>query len=48
MGGCLTIAARDGEEVLIANFSQKTTAWAVKTQDPAWSWWRQSTSGMTS
>ncbi|MFM1652442.1 TrmB family transcriptional regulator [Brevibacillus sp. B_LB10_24] len=35
MGGCLTIAARDGEEVLIANFSQKTTAWAVKTKDPA-------------
>ncbi|MFB6363370.1 TrmB family transcriptional regulator [Paenibacillus elgii] len=34
-GGCLTIAARDGEEVLIANFSGESTTWAVKTHDPA-------------
>ncbi|WP_054950266.1 TrmB family transcriptional regulator [Numidum massiliense] len=33
--GHLTIVARDGEEVLIANFSDKTTSWAVKTYDPA-------------
>lgn len=35
MGGHLTIAARDGEEVLIANFTENSFAWAVKTQDPA-------------
>lgn len=35
MGGRLTIAARDKEEVLIANFAPNTTAWAVKTTDPA-------------
>jgi len=35
MGGHLTIVARDSEEVLIANFSQNTAAWAVKTKDPA-------------
>lgn len=35
MGGCLTIVARDQEEVLIANFAPGTSAWAVKTQDPA-------------
>ncbi|MBU7316955.1 TrmB family transcriptional regulator [Paenibacillus oleatilyticus] len=34
-GGYLTIAARDGEEVLIANFSGESTTWAVKTHDPA-------------
>lgn len=32
--GHLTIVARDGREVLIANFSDKTTTWAVRTQDP--------------
>ncbi|WAH37900.1 TrmB family transcriptional regulator [Alicyclobacillus dauci] len=35
MGGRLTIVARDKEEVLIANFAPGTTAWAVKTKDPA-------------
>lgn len=35
MGGQLTVAARDGEEVLIANFTEKSFAWAVKTKDPA-------------
>ncbi|EMT53662.1 TrmB family transcriptional regulator [Brevibacillus borstelensis] len=35
MGGRLTIAARDGEEVVIAHFSEKGVAWAVKTTDPA-------------
>ncbi|WP_213583583.1 TrmB family transcriptional regulator [Paenibacillus sp. J2TS4] len=33
-GGHLTIAARDGEEVLIANFTDQSTSWAVKTCDP--------------
>ncbi|MGC5326019.1 TrmB family transcriptional regulator [Brevibacillus sp. SYSU BS000544] len=35
MGGHLTLVARDGEEVLIANFSESNAAWAVKTKDPA-------------
>ncbi|MEN0665132.1 helix-turn-helix domain-containing protein [Caldifermentibacillus hisashii] len=35
MGGHLTVAARDGEEVLIANFTERSFAWAVKTTDPA-------------
>lgn len=35
MGGHLTVAARDGEEVIIANFSDHSPAWAVKTRDPA-------------
>ncbi|NOJ73349.1 TrmB family transcriptional regulator [Paenibacillus alvei] len=35
MNGRLTIVARDNEEVLIANFSPNTPAWAVKTEDPA-------------
>ncbi|WNS78049.1 helix-turn-helix domain-containing protein [Domibacillus sp. DTU_2020_1001157_1_SI_ALB_TIR_016] len=35
MGGHLTIVVRDKEEVLIANFSPDTAAWAVKTKDPA-------------
>jgi HTH-type transcriptional regulator, sugar sensing transcriptional regulator len=35
MGGRLTIVARDKEEVLIANFAPHTSAWAVKTKDPA-------------
>lgn len=33
--GRLTIVARDNEEVLIANFASSSTAWAIKTQDPA-------------
>ncbi|SHE12022.1 Sugar-specific transcriptional regulator TrmB [Chlamydia abortus] len=33
-GGHLTIAARDGEEVIIANFTDQSTSWAVKTHDP--------------
>ncbi|AEI40478.1 TrmB family transcriptional regulator [Paenibacillus mucilaginosus] len=33
--GRLTIAARDNEEVIIANFSPTTAGWAIKTQDPA-------------
>ncbi|WKA56796.1 TrmB family transcriptional regulator [Planococcus shixiaomingii] len=33
--GHLTIVARDNEEVIIANFSPNTVAWAVKTKDPA-------------
>lgn len=33
--GRLTILARDNQEVLIANFSSSTAAWAVKTEDPA-------------
>jgi Predicted transcriptional regulators len=33
-GGRLTIVARDGEEVLIANFSDESATWAVKTCDP--------------
>jgi sugar-specific transcriptional regulator TrmB len=35
MGGRLTIVVRDNEEVLIAQFAPHTTAWAVKTKDPA-------------
>lgn len=35
MDGCLTIAARDHEEVIIANFLDNGSAWAVKTEDPA-------------
>ncbi|HDR8142868.1 MULTISPECIES: TrmB family transcriptional regulator [Bacillus] len=35
MNGRLTIVARDNEEVLIANFSPNTPAWAIKTEDPA-------------
>ncbi|MFJ9500140.1 TrmB family transcriptional regulator [Brevibacillus centrosporus] len=35
MGGRLTIAARDVEEVLIGNFAPGKSAWAVKTRDPA-------------
>lgn len=35
MGGRLTIVVRDHEEVVIANFAPETTAWAVKTTDPA-------------
>ena len=34
-GGKLTIAARDREEVVIANFSENGDSWAVKTCDPA-------------
>jgi HTH-type transcriptional regulator, sugar sensing transcriptional regulator len=35
MGGRLTIVVRDNEEVLIAQFAPNTSAWAVKTKDPA-------------
>jgi sugar-specific transcriptional regulator TrmB len=35
LSGHLTIISRDNEEVLIANFSPGTAAWAIKTQDPA-------------
>jgi len=35
MGGHLTIVTRDGKEVLIANFSEHSTSWAVTTYDPA-------------
>lgn len=35
MGGQLTVVARDGKEVLIANFSEHSTSWAVTTYDPA-------------
>ena len=35
MGGHLTVVARDGKEVLIANFSDHSTSWAVTTYDPA-------------
>ncbi|USG63576.1 TrmB family transcriptional regulator [Brevibacillus ruminantium] len=35
MGGRLSIAARDREEVVIAHFSEGGMAWAVKTADPA-------------
>lgn len=35
IGGNLTIAARDGEEVVIANFTDETIPWAVKTKNPA-------------
>ncbi|WII39898.1 TrmB family transcriptional regulator [Paenibacillus thiaminolyticus] len=33
-GGRLTIVSRDGEEVLIANFSGDAASWAVRTHDP--------------
>lgn len=35
MGGHLTVIVRDTEEVLIANFAEPVSAWAVKTKDPA-------------
>lgn len=35
MGGHLTVIVRDNVEVLIANFSENTAPWAVKTRDPA-------------
>lgn len=35
LGGRLTIAARDREEVVIANFLDNGASWAVKTHDPA-------------
>lgn len=35
IGGKLTIAARDKEEVIIANCLDKSNSWAVKTHDPA-------------
>ncbi|TCS96593.1 TrmB family transcriptional regulator [Hazenella coriacea] len=35
MGGHLTVVSRDHEEVLIANFDNHHTTWAVKTKDPA-------------
>ena len=35
IGGHLTIAARDNEEVIIANLLNEKEAWAVKTKDPA-------------
>lgn len=35
MGGQLTIAARDAEEVVIAEFLDIASPWAVKTRDPA-------------
>lgn len=35
MGGRLTVVARDGQEVVIANFSETAFSWAVKTKDPA-------------
>lgn len=35
MGGHLTVVVRDAEEVLIANFTEQASAWAVKTKDPA-------------
>ncbi|MDQ0243386.1 sugar-specific transcriptional regulator TrmB [Bacillus fengqiuensis] len=35
IGGHLTIAARDGEEVVIANFTDDAMPWAVKTKNPA-------------
>jgi sugar-specific transcriptional regulator TrmB len=35
IGGKLTIAARDKEEVIIANFLDNSNSWAVKTHDPA-------------
>ncbi|KOP79897.1 TrmB family transcriptional regulator [Cytobacillus solani] len=35
MGGHLSVAARDGEEVVIANFTETASPWAVKTKDPA-------------
>ncbi|KGA96028.1 transcriptional regulator [Alkalihalobacillus alcalophilus ATCC 27647 = CGMCC 1.3604] len=35
VSGHLTIVARDQEEVLIANFAPDTSAWAIKSTDPA-------------
>lgn len=35
LGGKLTVAARDREEVIIASLLDSSTAWAVKTRDPA-------------
>lgn len=35
IGGKLTIIVRDNEEVIIANFQDQGTSWAVKTHDPA-------------
>ncbi|KGX84250.1 TrmB family transcriptional regulator [Pontibacillus litoralis] len=35
MGGYLTIITRDSKEVLIANFTNDRSGWAVKTHDPA-------------
>lgn len=35
LGGHLTIAARDGEEVVIAEYLDSGESWAVKTRDPA-------------
>nr|WP_206762860.1 TrmB family transcriptional regulator [Brevibacillus laterosporus] len=35
MGGQLTIVARDGEEVIIANFNERGVPWAIKTRNPA-------------
>jgi sugar-specific transcriptional regulator TrmB len=35
LGGNLTIAARDGEEVVIAEYIESGGSWAVKTRDPA-------------
>jgi sugar-specific transcriptional regulator TrmB len=35
LGGHLTIAARDGEEVVIAEYIESGASWAVKTRDPA-------------
>jgi HTH-type transcriptional regulator, sugar sensing transcriptional regulator len=35
LGGHLTIAARDGEEVVIAEYIESGSSWAVKTRDPA-------------
>jgi len=35
IGGKLTIAARDKDEVIIANFLDHSSCWAVKTHDPA-------------
>ena len=36
MNGRLTIVARDNEEVLIANFSPNTPAWAIKQKIQPW------------
>jgi sugar-specific transcriptional regulator TrmB len=35
LGGHLTIVARDGQEVVIAEFIEPANSWAVKTRDPA-------------
>ncbi|MBP2626596.1 MAG: transcriptional regulator, TrmB family [Firmicutes bacterium] len=35
IGGNLTIAVRDKDEVIIANFLDHSSSWAVKTHDPA-------------